>query len=163
MQPVTYLGLLFFCSTPALTAPSHVHNHLQRHRDRAATHAHIKHDHELLARRAEQVRLEALENAQPETQSNSPAGKPATQSPLEQGPTVTLWGQQTGPKTAAAGADEVVIRASGSGFGYGRSKVAAHGEIDLEHVVEGLDSRQMDAATRLLLAHAARKHSGFRR
>ncbi|KAF9876505.1 hypothetical protein CkaCkLH20_05913 [Colletotrichum karsti] len=161
MQPVTYLGMLFFISASALAAPHHHHNHLQRHRDRVATHAHIKHDHAMLAKRAEQIRVDSSKAAQAETQDWS-AEKQPRQSPSEEGPIVTLWEQTTGPKTAAAGAEEVVIRSSEPmavrGEAYGRSKVAAHGDVGLEHAVEGLDSRHMNAATRLLLAHAARKH-----
>ncbi|KAF6845333.1 hypothetical protein CMUS01_00278 [Colletotrichum musicola] len=148
MKPTTYLAMLLLASVPTSAAPS-FHNHLERHRNRVATHAHISHEHSLLAKRAEAVAIKAMEEAAPLVRE-LPADKPPHQSPEEGKFQPTI--RTTAPGMPQGGLDgRVQLAMAHEGGSLGAAAAT------------GLDSHHLDAAMRLLHAHGSGHLDGHRR
>lgn len=142
--------MLLLASASTLAAPS-LHNHLQRHRSRAATHAHISHEHSLLAKRAEEVAIKAREESVPLVRE-LPADKPPHPSSLEEGkfePTI----RTAEPGMLQGDLDGRVQLAMAREGGSSEAAAAA----------TGLDSHHLDAAMRLLHAHGSGRYDGHHR
>ncbi|TDZ30225.1 hypothetical protein C8035_v003161 [Colletotrichum spinosum] len=158
MQTVAYWGvLLMVLSTQAFAAPS-LHNHVQRHRDRVATHAHISHENFVMAKRHESTPVKAVVHNY-QTTDNLSTDKTAKEfsSVAEK---VLLWPEQ---KTAAASPKEEPAQDEQTVSIGQRSQRDASWAIKLERGPHDVDGRYLDAATKLLRAHAVGKHDGFRR
>ncbi|KAL0936439.1 uncharacterized protein CTRU02_208654 [Colletotrichum truncatum] len=165
MQPIAYLGVLLLFSTSAVAAPSR-HIHLQRHRHRAATHAHSRHDHSLLEKRAEQIRMEAEKIALPIPQ-DLPMDAPQRQPSSKDDTVITLWGHHHEGDSAVVGHNEPVIRMTETVTGRGklgddRIDITTVHDNNRKKVTDGFDSRHLDGALSLLRSHSAGKHNGYR-
>ncbi|KZL88307.1 hypothetical protein CI238_01162 [Colletotrichum incanum] len=160
--------MLLLLTAQAQTAPSSLHSHLQRHRDRAATHAHLSHQHSQLVKRTEAAPMKLSQDAVPVTHHLA-TEKPLAPSTYDQSTlTSTEYGDGR-PKVSSTETEafsrrepdaKTVIRQSGPE----RFKLAsARGGSGFKSVADSTDSRHIDAAMRLLRAHAIVKHNKFQR
>ncbi|WQF84891.1 hypothetical protein CDEST_09905 [Colletotrichum destructivum] len=168
MLPVVCLGLLLLLTAQAKAAPSSLHSHIQRHRDRTATHAHSTLSHSQLLKGAEAAPMRFLRDLVPEvhqqiTEKHS-APPPYDQSALRsieyEGDRPTATGMETeasprqviNPKTTV---EQPMPKRL--------NPAPARGSGGFNSVADSTDSQHVDAAMRLLRAHAIVKHNRFQR
>ncbi|KXH35004.1 hypothetical protein CSAL01_13495 [Colletotrichum salicis] len=174
MQPITLFGVLLLLSSQAQAAPSSLHSHLQRHRERAATHAHLSHQHAQINKKVEPEpeAMKTFRDIVPLFQNLIATDKPSAPSPYVES-TVT-----PPPPTKHDGAsDHVDSDSDDSQLRVvrtnsvrkqtlpDRAKLAAmgRGQSRVRSVADVIDSRHADSAMRLLRAHAVVKHNRFQR
>ncbi|KAK1725670.1 uncharacterized protein BDZ83DRAFT_751507 [Colletotrichum acutatum] len=177
MQPTALFGILLLLSSQAQAAPSSIHSHLQRHRERAATHAHLSHQHAKLNKKVEPVEpetetMKTFRDIVPLFQNLIATDKPSAPSPYVES---TL----TPPSKHDDASDQVdsdsddsqqlrVMRTHSVREQQtlpDRAKLAAmgRGQNRVRSVADIVDSRHADSAMRLLRAHAVVKHNRFQR
>ncbi|KAK1508168.1 uncharacterized protein CCOS01_15829 [Colletotrichum costaricense] len=180
MQPTALFGILLLLSSQAQAAPSSLHSHLQRHRERAATHAHLSHQHAKLNQKVEPAESEpeamkTFRDIVPLFQNLIATEKPSSPSPYVES-TLT---PPPSPKHNDAASDHVDSDSDDSQQLRGvrtnpvreqqtlpdRAKLAAmgRGQSRVRSVADIVDSRHADSAMRLLRAHAVVRHNKFQR
>lgn len=178
MQPIAFFGILLLLSSQAQAAPSSLHSHLQRHRERAATHAHLSHQHAKLNKKAEPVEpepeaMKTFRDIVPLFQNLIATEKPSAPSPFVES-TLTHPPSKQGDASDHVDSDSEdsqqlrVVRTNSVREQQtlpDRAKLAAmgRGQSRVRSVADIVDSRHADSAMRLLRAHAVVKHNRFQR
>ncbi|OBR04955.1 hypothetical protein CH63R_11658 [Colletotrichum higginsianum IMI 349063] len=165
MLPVACLGLLLLLTAQAKAAPSSLHSHIQRHRDRTATHAHSALSHSQLLKGAEAAPMRFLSDSvlevhQQVTEKLS-APPPYDQSALR---SIEYEGDRptaTGMETEASPRQGINPKTTVEQPMPKRLNPAP--ERGFNSVADSTDSQHVDAAMRLLRAHAIVKHNRFQR
>ncbi|KAK2042987.1 hypothetical protein LZ31DRAFT_542953 [Colletotrichum somersetense] len=168
MQPVAYLGLVLLFTAQAQTAPSSLHSHLQRHRDRVATHAHSSNQYSQLFEGIGAAPMKLLQDTEPALHrmvTEKPSGPPS----YDRSASTSTEYRDGRPKTAntetkaSSRRETDAMRALGRP-GSGRFELAAaHGGSGFNSGADSTNSLHLDAAMRLLRAHAIVKHNRFQR
>ncbi|OHE93602.1 hypothetical protein CORC01_11101 [Colletotrichum orchidophilum] len=169
MQPIAFFGILLLLSPQAQAAPSSLHSHLQRHRDRAATHAHLSHQHAKLNKKAETETMKSFRDIAPLFQNLMATDKPSAPSPYVES-TLTPLKHDDELDHVYSDSDDSQLREARTESareqpGPERTKLAAigRGESRVRSVADAVDSRHADSALRLLRAHAVVKRNRFQR
>ncbi|KAK1671158.1 hypothetical protein BDP55DRAFT_636005 [Colletotrichum godetiae] len=175
MQPIALFGILLLFSPQAQAAPSSLHSHLQRHRERAATHAHLSHQHVKLNKKVEPEpeAMKTFRDIVPLFQNLIATDKPSAPSPYVES-TVTPPSPPTKHDGASdhvdSDSDDSQLRVVRTNSVRkqtlpDRAKLAAmgRGQSRVRSVADVIDSRHADSAMRLLRAHAVVKHNRFQR
>ncbi|EXF73198.1 hypothetical protein CFIO01_13188 [Colletotrichum fioriniae PJ7] len=178
MQPIAFFGILLLLSSQAQAAPSSLHSHLQRHRERAATHAHLSHHHAKLNKKAKPVEpepeaMKTFRDIVPLFQNLIATEKPSAPSPFVES-TLTPPSSKHGDASDHVDSDSEysqqlrVVRTNSVREQQtlpDRAKLAAmgRGQSRVRSVADIVDSRHADSAMRLLRAHAVVKHNRFQR
>ncbi|KZL65726.1 hypothetical protein CT0861_11517 [Colletotrichum tofieldiae] len=160
--------MLLLLTAQAQTAPSSFHSHLQRHRDRAATHAHLSHQHSQLAKRTEAAPMKLLQDAVPATHHLA-TEKPSAPSPYDQSALTSMEYGDGRPRVTSTETEAFSRRETDAKTAIGQPEperfklTAARGGSGFRSVADSTDSRHIEAAMRLLRAHAIVKHNKFQR
>ncbi|KAK2058945.1 hypothetical protein LY76DRAFT_592786 [Colletotrichum caudatum] len=168
MQPTAYLGLVLLFTAHAQTAPSSLHSHLQRHRDRVATHAHSSHQYSQLFERIGVAPMKLLQDTEPALH-RTVTEKPSAPSSYDRSASTSTEYRDGRPKTAntetkASSRRETDAMRALERPGSGRFELAAaHGSSGFNSGADSTNSLHLDAAMRLLRAHAIVKHNRFQR
>ncbi|WDK19062.1 hypothetical protein CGRA01v4_10349 [Colletotrichum graminicola] len=168
MQPIAYLGLLMLLTAQAQTAPSSLHSHLQRHRERVATHAHSSHQHSQLVERIGAAPMKLLRDMEPAVH-HMVTEKPSAPSPYDRSALASTEYRDDRPKIANAETTASSRRETDAMIALGQSgpgqfnPATARGGSGFDPDADSANSLHLDAAMRLLRAHAIVKHHKFQR
>ncbi|KAK2022970.1 hypothetical protein LX32DRAFT_645044 [Colletotrichum zoysiae] len=171
MQPIAHLGLVLLFTAQAQTAPSSLHSHLQRHRDRVATHAHSSHQYSPLFERIGTAPMKLWQDTEPalhrmvtEKPSAPPSSDRSASTSTEYRDGRPKTAKTANTETKASSRRETDAMGALGRPGPGRFELAAaHGGSGFNSGADSTNSLHLDAAMRLLRAHAIVKHNRFQR
>ncbi|KAK1962008.1 hypothetical protein LY78DRAFT_661636 [Colletotrichum sublineola] len=168
MQSIAYLGLLLLLTTQAQTAPSSLHSHLQRHRDRVATHAHSSHQHSQLIERVGAAPMKLVQDSGP-VLHHMVMEKSSSPSSYGQSTLASTEYRNSRPKTTSIETKASSQRGTGAMAAFGQPRpdrfklAAARGDGGFNPGADSTNSLHLDAAMRLLRAHAIVKRNKLQR
>ncbi|KAK1597846.1 uncharacterized protein LY79DRAFT_319668 [Colletotrichum navitas] len=168
MQPIAYLGPLMLLTAQAQTAPSSLHSHLQRHRDRVATHAHSSHQHSQLIEQIGAAPMKLSQDMKPALH-HMVMERSSAPSPYDRSALASTEYREGRPKTANTEAKASSRRETDAMTALVQSGpgpfnlAAARGGSGFNPDADSANSLHLDAAMRLLRAHAIVKHHKFQR